>query len=379
MPQSPKRLTQPTCGEVDPVPDVRWQEPPATKSRPNNRSVEIERLSERLNKICRVLPIKPERRALSEVSQFRSFDELANFHARQAHAIGGEVHELSDAAKARHKFSEENRERFDSASMWGTSDQALMGDIIRGDEGVDVIGAARAMAREVSGRELVLEALKDRGLGSVAILAELVAEGVPGAAGALVTLVRESVQFLNQATTRCPSAIRQVARKEAVWASLRSPHPHTEKIAAEDFNALQVGRENLVLIDPSARSLLSDPLGRVTLQLIEHLETARQTTSRLAELGVRTEQWSKRKWLLLASKLPRFSKDTALTDWFEAVKALLECHQARYFPSEGNRVEYDLTTLVTSKSHRKSPGKIRARVIEKIRVKLGRLAPKHAE
>ena len=330
-------------------------------------------------KICHTLPIKTERRELREASQLRSFESLADFHARQAHDFGGEFPGMSDAAQLRHRFSEENHRRFASASKWGASDKALMCDLIRGDEGVDVIGAAHIMARDVASRESVLEALTGRGVGSVSTLAELVAAGVPGAAEALVTLVRESVQILNETAARFPETIRQVARKEKVWASLRSHHPHTEKAALKDFKALQVGREHIVLIDSGARSVIADPLGRVTIQLLAHLEAARQTSSRLMELGIGTKRWAKQEWLALACKLPRYSKDNAETDWFKAVKALLEFHKARYFPCEGNRVECDLTKLVASKAHRTSPGKIRARVFEKIRMKMKRLAPKLPE
>lgn len=188
-------------------------------------------------------------------------------------------------------------------------------------------------------------------------LAGLARSGDGKALWQLAQLVKSAVDGLNEIVRENPDAIKTFARHCDRWPMLRSTAPHL----CEDDSLLvkiELGKSAGVQLDQHSK-WKPDYAAVVAAKLIHHLEFIRRENPTGLDSGKKIE---------FSKFLLPFTKGSAPHWWFIAEKFLLATYPR---PEE---IE-ELDALVTIESKRKSPGRRRVAIREKIRARFFSLAP----
>jgi hypothetical protein len=177
----------------------------------------------------------------------------------------------------------------------------------------------------------------------------------------LIKIAHDATSYLNRvvlASTEVAKHASQSARLMKSWPILKAPKPAWSDDQKEVFKRLKVGSDYPFLNDPGARAKHHDLAGRIATQLWGHVKFARMYP------GLCDADWASN-----AIGLPVFTKEKAAEWWRVAKPALLEG-----YPQP--ETDATLRQLVTAKSKRKSPGRMRSRILQVLKQRFESLAPK---
>lgn len=200
---------------------------------------------------------------------------------------------------------------------------------------------------------VVASADAEKALGTLAMLAR---NGDGKALWQFAEIVRNAVAGLNQIAESNPGAIRPFSRRSMDWPMLRSTAP---LLCTDEalLKTIELGAEVPAQLDQHSK-WKPDHAADVAIQLFNHIEAVRRENPVVLENGKRIK---------FATCLPSFCQDTA-ADWWSVAK--------KFFIAAYPRPEEvaELDALVTTASKRKSPGRRRTAIREKIRDRFTHLA-----
>ncbi|HWN97557.1 MAG TPA: hypothetical protein VNT99_21190 [Methylomirabilota bacterium] len=185
------------------------------------------------------------------------------------------------------------------------------------------------------------------------MLMELAKEKNEAAIEYVLQITRQGCVFLKGLSETNPELLRPAARRSWRWPVLKSLHPYLSDEHELICKNLQLGQDTPFEIHPSAR-WKTDAAGVIAFCLLTYLYDARERDA--GPLGKHL------------SAFPKFSEDSAPRWWKVGQYLLLLA-----YPNP-ERVP-ELESLVKAPSHRKSPGRVRFRIMKILRDRFLSLAP----
>jgi len=218
----------------------------------------------------------------------------------------------------------------------------------------EVQRAMRAYCSPMSDKGVVLAAAEaEIALSNLAMLAR---KGNGKALWQFARIAHDVTESLGQMARTNPMALRPFSRNCTRWPMMRSTHPlnsERDKLLQE----IELGKSTGVQLDKFSK-WKPDYASNVAGRLMTHIEHIRKENPICLD-GKQKIEFSK--------FLPPFSKQTAQQWWFIAKKFLL----ASYPKPECVK---ELNQIATSPTKRKSLGRVRAAILEKIRTRFFNLA-----
>lgn len=195
----------------------------------------------------------------------------------------------------------------------------------------------------------------------VGYLNHLAEKGNQKAVERLAEIAIEATSCLSVLAKSNPSLLRPMAGNCIAWPLIKSIHPLLSDDSEDLLNTkLKLGSALGLDIRSNSHWKIDDPVGKIALALVLFISRARtQPNKDYIDYGIYGKH---------ASKLPPFSTGSAL-DWWGMAK---ECFLFSYPNPE--KVEA-FNQLVLSPQKRKSPGRIKAAILEMIRRRFLGMAP----
>lgn len=189
-------------------------------------------------------------------------------------------------------------------------------------------------------------------------LVQLARNGNGKALWQFANLACQVVEGLNEIARSNPDAIKPFARHLARWPMMRSTHP----LNCDDdglLEKIELGKSSGVQLDKYSK-WKPDYASNIAGALVGHIQAIRRQNPKPYCIHEKQKVY-------FADFLRPFSKETAPRWWFIAQKFWFAT-----YPKPEAIAELD--ALVTAESKRKSPGRRRAAIIEKIRARFFHLA-----
>lgn len=185
----------------------------------------------------------------------------------------------------------------------------------------------------------------------VATLAKGAQGGNAGSAWALARLAQLATHELGHIGRDRPELLRTCARNEDAWPVMKSKRNALSDEEKELFSKIELGADAILELDPATAKWKMDSAGRIAYSLLRYVEHARKVAT-------------------IAKSLEPFSDDTAPAWWNAAELALFDS-----YPRATLHNVPELNAIVTSKSKRKSPGRIRQAILETLKSRFLSFAP----
>ena len=203
----------------------------------------------------------------------------------------------------------------------------------------------------------VVEALSWKLEQMAAMVARLAQGGEPGALFAIAQSVRPMISAMNRIVMENPRLLRGMPHQVPDWPVMKSLHQDFDEDHEALLSRLEVGKGLPVVIAKEARWTIRDTTGRWAIQLVSEVESVRQ------DIPMDFDP----KWFVAATRLEPFSSESWLK-WWEVIREML---REVYI----DVVEIpELVETVTSKADRRTPGRIRSRIVKNLKDKIRSLA-----
>lgn len=174
----------------------------------------------------------------------------------------------------------------------------------------------------------------------------------------LVQIVVPLVKLINEKAKENPDALGDVPQQLPFWPVLKSDHRDFDEDHGALLKALQVGKDFPLVIAEGARWTAQDAIGRWAIHLCHEIDIMQEGHA----VDEDSEMWEQK-----LPDLKPFSAATWLT-WWEVAQGLL---QHEYV----DVVEIpELNETVKSRADRKSPGRIRKRILQGLKNKFKSMA-----
>jgi hypothetical protein len=199
----------------------------------------------------------------------------------------------------------------------------------------------------------------------VATLAKGAQGGNAGSAWALASLAQLATHELEHLGRDRPELLRTLARNAHAWPVMKSKRKALSDEEKELFSKIELGADSILELDPATAKWKMDVAGRIAYGLLLCVEHARYP--------VNPTIWNEHrncKVATIAKSLKPFSDNTAPAWWDAAELALFDS-----YPRATLHNVPELNALVTSKSKRKSPGRIRQAILETLQSRFLSFAP----
>jgi hypothetical protein len=174
-----------------------------------------------------------------------------------------------------------------------------------------------------------------------AYAAQKLADLALSATAALTNIARDKAELL-----------RPYARESDAWPVIKSKREKLSDDEKDLFAGIQLGEDAIIELDPPTARWKWDDAGQISYSLLRRIELARAGSRHppldFGEIGKR------------AKRLPEFCDRTWLAWWEEARRIFLASYP------EPQNVEV-LNRLVTAATKRKSPGRIKAAILDMLR------------
>ncbi len=185
-------------------------------------------------------------------------------------------------------------------------------------------------------------------------LLQLAKSGNADAACLLGKTIREACGELNKLALKEPALLWPEAMRSLNWPVLDSPHPFLRDDSKKILKTLRVGEGTALEIDASARWKLDKPAAQYALCLLNYMHESRRNQSELVGLPA-----------ILIDRVKALNEynDDNCKNWWKVAKDIL----LHSYPEPETITE--LIDLIKAPSHIKSPGRIKHRILDKIRTR----------
>jgi hypothetical protein len=173
--------------------------------------------------------------------------------------------------------------------------------------------------------------------------------GSAEAAMELARIASEATERLTEVGMAHPELLRPLASVRHGWPVIKIKRERLSRGEENLFTKIGLGIEALIELDPTTSKWKWDDATRIAFSLIRHIDRIRKKPH--------SPDWDYGKLGDAIKRLRPFT-DATLLDWWDAARAILLAS----YPEPQQVAE--LSALVTSPSKRKSPGRIRAAILE---------------
>jgi hypothetical protein len=197
------------------------------------------------------------------------------------------------------------------------------------------------------------DALADWGYPTIEILAQQAADGNARAALMLAGLASAATFRLTKICETKPELVRELARVRPAWPVIKWKRERLSAKEEKMFTDIQLGADFLLELDAQSAKWKMDDAGEIARSLLGYIYRARKSANSndsLFNYGVFGK---------LVKKLHDFDDESAKDWWIFAKEILLFSYPQPHSIEELNR-------LVTAKSKRKSPGRIKQAILDKL-------------
>lgn len=206
---------------------------------------------------------------------------------------------------------------------------------------------------------LVLHGLASQSLAALRVRAS---KGDEEAIDSLLDVIVETVNWIESIASKDPALMKRSARHRIVWPMLCSVHSRLRRNPGTFLAGLELGKALPMSLDPLSKWKV-DPASGIAVDLLEYISNLRAISKvrRCDEYGTFGEA---------ARSLPEFDNKDSAEKWWELAKALL----LKTYQNPERLPEF--SELVTAKTHRSSPGRMKQRILRIIQDRFISLAPK---
>ncbi len=208
--------------------------------------------------------------------------------------------------------------------------------------------------------KLVIEALEFEASDKLHLLQLLAAQGHDSALHSMAKVVIPAVRLINEKARAKPERMLDSPQQFPYWPVLKSEHRDFNDDHETLLKCLQVGKRFPGVVDKGARWTSKDVLGRWATHLCQYIEI-------LCDTGANSYGRKYKPWERTLLKLKPFSAKT-WREWWEVAQGVLidEFIDVHEIP--------ELNEVVKSPADRKSPGRIRKRILQGLRNKFKSMA-----
>jgi len=218
-------------------------------------------------------------------------------------------------------------------------------------------------------------ALRQKAVAYCDYLAALAERGHGQALETLARIAIAATRRVNRLADKMSVSLAPLATEEIAWPVMKSKHPKFGDDEQAIFKKLPIGAA-FAGLQPTKRFEATDGFGHVAWQLQGFVARLRdQVRAHAKEHRIKLDglKWDPLRMSLeeLAVLLPDFGPDRAVLQrwWTVAQKCLVEAYPHPCKPGKLNESIPCLNRLVTAQSHRTSPGRIRTKLLERLKRK----------
>ena len=172
-------------------------------------------------------------------------------------------------------------------------------------------------------------------------LEQMALSGDSDAALRLAQIATEATVALSRVAREKPGLLLRFSRQRYAWPVIKMAREALSQKEKKLFAAIQLGADAVIELDPQSAKWTWDDAAKIAYLLLTHIEHARRTDKRLAK------------------QFPKFNDDSAKSWWGVAEKLLL-------FSYPKPETVDEFKALVTARSKRRSPGRLKAAILEKL-------------